>query len=112
MTLRPVVAAAVGAAALAAPQAYARASARGRLHPADSGLLRPAGAALVLGACVWLDGRPSRFLRERVEVAATLYHRGLVPVLVMTGAAHNREGLDETAAMRRTALHLGVPARA
>jgi vancomycin permeability regulator SanA len=112
MTLRPVVAAAVGAAALAAPQAYARASARGRLHPADSALLRPAGAALVLGARVWPDGRPSRFLRERVEVAATLYHRGLVPLLVMTGAAHNREGLDETAAMRRTALHLGVPARA
>ncbi|WP_062465818.1 SanA/YdcF family protein [Demequina maris] len=100
---------AAGLAALAAPQAYARVSARGAMHPADDAALRPADAALVLGARVWPDGRPSRFLRQRVEAGAALYHRGVVPLLVLTGAEHNREGLDETEAMERTALELGVP---
>ncbi|WP_062387323.1 SanA/YdcF family protein [Demequina iriomotensis] len=108
------MAAAAGAAlaALAAPQAYARASSLGRRHPTASEAFVPADAALVLGARVWPDGRPSRALRQRVETGAALYHRGLVPLLVLTGAASNREGLDETEAMERTALALGVPREA
>jgi len=102
----------IGLALLAAPQAYARLRSAGDRHRPDSEALRPADAALVLGARVWPDGRPSRFLRERVETAATLYHRGLVPRLVLTGAGSNREGLDETEAMARTALGLGVPQEA
>ncbi len=100
--------AALGA-ALAAPQVFARVSAVGALHPAASGDFRAADAALVLGARVWEDGRPSLFLRQRVEAGVALYERGLVPRLVMTGAGHNREGLDETEAMERTARELGVP---
>ncbi len=104
---------ALGAAAAlagAAPQLFARATTFGDRAPASTGDFRPADAALVLGARVWQDGRPSLFLRQRVEAAVTLYERGLVPRLVLTGAASNREGLDETAAMERTALELGVPA--
>ncbi|WP_169746807.1 SanA/YdcF family protein [Demequina gelatinilytica] len=101
-----------GLAALAAPQAYARAAAASTMHPAASAAFGPADAALVLGARVLPDGRPSRALRQRVEVGAALYHRGVVPLLVLTGAADNREGLDETEAMERTALELGVPADA
>ena len=100
------------AGALAAPQLAARALAAGRIHPARSPRLAPADAALVLGARVWEDGRPSLFLRQRVETAVTLYERGLVPLLVMSGAGENREGLDETEAMERTALELGVPTTA
>ncbi|MFV0634259.1 SanA/YdcF family protein [Demequina sp.] len=96
--------------ALAAPQVYARASALRDLHHADSDRLVPADAALVLGARVWADGRPSLFLRQRVEAGVTLYERGLVTQLILSGAGDNREGLDETAAMERTALDLGVPA--
>ncbi|SEJ32996.1 SanA/YdcF family protein [Demequina mangrovi] len=99
-------------AGLVAPQAYARLAAAGRMHRVDAEGFRPADAALVLGARVWPDGRPSRALRQRVETGAALYHRGLVPRLVLTGAADNREGLDETEAMERTALALGVPAEA
>lgn len=98
----------LGAAAIA-PQVYARLSTRGERAPAADGDLRPADAALVLGARVWADGRPSLFLRQRVEAGATLFERGLVPRLILTGAGSNREGLDETAAMLRTALELGVP---
>ena len=96
----------------AAPQLYARWTTRGERASAARGDLRRADAALVLGARVWEDGRPSLFLRQRVEAGVALYERGLVTRLVLTGAASNREGLDETAAMRRTALELGVPADA
>ena len=103
---------AVLGAALVAPQAYARATAAPDLHPAATGEFRPADAALVLGARVWEDGRPSLFLRQRVEAGAALFARGLVSRLVLTGAGVNREGLDETAAMERTALELGIPREA
>ncbi|WP_062069507.1 SanA/YdcF family protein [Demequina sediminicola] len=101
--------AAAASAALVAPQVYARASARGDVHLASSGDFAPADAALVLGARVWPDGRPSRFLRERVATGAELYHRGDVNLLFLTGAGHNREGLDETKAMHTAARELGVP---
>ncbi|WP_062302129.1 SanA/YdcF family protein [Demequina subtropica] len=104
--------AAAGLAALAGPQLFARASAAGAMHPVASPRFRAADAALVLGARVFPDGRPSRALRQRVETGAALFHRGVVPRLVLTGAADNREGLDETEAMERTALGLGVPAEA
>jgi len=85
-----------------------RAATIGALHPVASAELGPADAALVLGARVWEDGRPSRILRERVEVGVRLYVRGLVPKIVMSGAESNREGLDEVEAMVRTAIDLGV----
>ncbi|MFW2513913.1 SanA/YdcF family protein [Demequina sp. SO4-13] len=95
----------------AAPQLYARASTHRDRGPAATGDFRPADAALVLGARVWEDGRPSLFLRQRVEAGVALYERGLVEHLVLTGSGRNREGLDETASMQRTALELGVPAQ-
>ncbi len=99
----------VGAAVLALPQMAARVWTAREVHPASSPLLRPAEVALVLGARVWPDGRPSLFLRQRVEVGAELFHRGLVERVVLSGAGLNREGLNETASMRRAALALGVP---
>ncbi|WP_062203318.1 SanA/YdcF family protein [Demequina salsinemoris] len=101
-----------GGSALAAPHLYMRARTWGTIHGAGCPGIDTADAALVLGARVWEDGRPSRFLRERVEVGAALFHSGLVPQIVLSGAGHNREGLDETAAMRATALELGVPEEA
>ncbi len=93
-----------------APQLAARAITWGDLHPAVDGNFTTADAALVLGARVWADGRPSLFLRQRVEAGVALYERGLVKRVILTGAQKNREGLDEVAAMHRTALELGVPA--
>ncbi|WNM25154.1 YdcF family protein [Demequina capsici] len=108
--MRRTTTALVGAiAASAAPHLYMRARTWGAIHGAGCPGIDVADAALVLGARVWDDGRPSRFLRERVEVAAALFHSGLVPTLLLSGAGVNREGLDETAAMRDTALSLGVP---
>lgn len=100
----------VGTALVTAPTLALRVAMASRIHGVASTDVRPAQAALVLGARVWPDGRPSRFLRERVEAGAALWHRGLVERVVVSGSGHNREGLDETAAMLRTAIAAGVPA--
>ena len=97
-------------ATVAAPAILMRASTASSRHGVASDALVPADAALVLGARVWPDGRPSRFLRERIEAGVELYRRGLVGTLLMSGAGHNKEGLDEPETMRRTAIELGVPA--
>ena len=106
----PAVAAA-GLAAVAAPAALMRATTARSRHAVDSPLLRRADAAMVLGARVWPDGRPSLFLRERVEVGVELYRRGVAGVLLMSGAGLNKEGLDEPGTMRAVALDMGVPDR-
>lgn len=102
----------MAAAALVAPQAYARLTSVTSAHPVDSDRFVPASAALVLGARVWQDGRPSLFLQQRVEAGVRLWQRRLVSTVILSGAGHNREGLDETAAMKRSALALGMPAGA
>ncbi len=80
---------------------------RGRMVTPDR--LPPLPVALVLGAEVYSDGRPSRFLRARLDVAADLYRRGLVGRVLLSG-----DGLspfyDETAGMRDYLLDAGVPA--
>lgn len=106
----PLTVLGAGSVVLMAPTLALRWATASRLHHVTSAQLRPAEAALVLGARVWPDGRPSRFLRERVEAGASLWHRGLVKRVIVSGASHNREGLDETAAMLRTAREAGVPA--
>jgi len=103
------VALGTGLALLAAPQIAARVLTAGAIAPAETGEFTHANVALVLGARVWEDGRPSLFLFQRVDAAAQLLARGFVDRVVVSGAGHNREGLDETASMLRTALSLGIP---
>jgi SanA protein len=64
--------------------------------------------AIVFGALVHADGRPSEMLADRVATGAALYHAGKVDVLLMTG--DNRViTYNEPEAMRQYALSLGVP---
>ncbi|MFV0258179.1 MAG: vancomycin high temperature exclusion protein [Acidimicrobiales bacterium] len=65
-------------------------------------------AAVVLGAGVRPDGRPTTVLARRVEGAAELWHLGAVSELVMSGAA-DANG-DQPAAMTVAAVGLGVDA--
>ncbi|MDQ7991428.1 MAG: ElyC/SanA/YdcF family protein [Propionicimonas sp.] len=67
--------------------------------------------ALVLGAEVYPDGRPSGFLRARLDVAVQLYRLGLVDRLLLSGDGTSRF-YDEPAAMRSYVLGHGVPADA
>ena len=65
-------------------------------------------AAIVFGAGLTRDGRPTPILRDRVETAAELYFSGKVQKLLMSG--DNRfHDYNEPEAMRQYALRLGVP---
>jgi SanA protein len=68
-----------------------------------------AQAALVLGAQVYRDGRPSIMLRDRVNAAAELYRAGRVDKLLLSGD-HSRRDYDEVGTMRRLLLDQGIPA--
>jgi len=64
--------------------------------------------AIVFGAGLTRDGRPTRVLRDRVETAAKLYFSGKVEKLLMSG--DNRfVDYNEPQAMKDYALQIGVP---
>jgi uncharacterized SAM-binding protein YcdF (DUF218 family) len=64
---------------------------------------RPAQAIVVFGARVYDNGHPSLALEDRVKHGVRLYHEGLAPRLILSGAP------DEVPAMRRLAREGGVP---
>ncbi|MEU6155259.1 ElyC/SanA/YdcF family protein [Actinosynnema sp. NPDC047251] len=68
-----------------------------------------APVALVLGAGL-RDGRPTPFLAGRLDVAADLYRRGKVKVLLVSGD-NSRQDYDEPSAMRAYLVGHGVPDR-
>jgi len=67
-----------------------------------------AAAIVVLGARVYPGGVPSGALRSRVEKAAELYHRGVAPVLLLTGGVW-RDSPAEAVVARALAVAHGVP---
>lgn len=74
--------------------------------------VRDADCAIVLGARVWDDGRPSDALADRVDEAIALYQQGHVKRLLMSGAIDARNGFSEPAVMRDRAVAAGVPSEA
>jgi vancomycin permeability regulator SanA len=68
---------------------------------------RPADVAVVFGAHVYADGRPSDVLADRVKTACQLYRDGLVKKLIFSGGPGDGP-IHETEAMRRLAVRLGV----
>jgi SanA protein len=68
----------------------------------------PPRVAIVFGAGVWRNGQPSPALYDRVVTAVELYRSKRVNKLLMSG--DNRfENYNEPAAMKQTAMDLGVP---
>ena len=68
-------------------------------------------AALVFGARVYSNGRPSAMLADRIATGVDLFHTGKVEYLIMTGDGRTLE-YNEPEAMRLFALSLGVPEEA
>ncbi len=64
--------------------------------------------AMVLGAGLRFDGKPSDVLQARVNTAVSLYKAGKVRVLLMSGDNSLAE-YDEVSAMKKAAVALGVP---
>lgn len=96
---------------VAAPWAYTRLTTASATAQAGTPV-EHADAALVLGARVYEDGRPSRFLRERIQVGVDLYLAGEVDVIIMSGDGSDSSGYGEPTVMRRVAEEMGVPADA
>jgi vancomycin permeability regulator SanA len=78
---------------------------RDRIVGADE--LPDADVALVLGAEVYADGVPSRFLRARLDLAAELYRRGRVRRVLASGDGSSPY-YDETAGMHDYLREAGV----
>lgn len=108
---RAVAAIVLAPSLIAAPWAIVRISTASAVRPADDTFTH-ADAAVVLGARVYADGRPSRFLRERVEVGVQLYLNGTVDRLIMSGDGDDSSGFGEPTVMRKVAESMGVPADA
>lgn len=69
--------------------------------------LKPADAALVLGAAAW-DKRPSPVFRERINHAIALYQSHMVSKIIFTGGTPKSGFMTEAAVGRRYALKQGV----
>jgi uncharacterized SAM-binding protein YcdF (DUF218 family) len=67
---------------------------------------RPAAAIVVFGARAYPDGSPSQALADRMAHGVKLYHAGVAPALILSGAP------DEVPTMRRLALRWRVPEQA
>ena len=67
-----------------------------------------APVAIVFGAGLNRDGRPSPVLRDRVSTAVELYFSGKVQKLLMSGD-NSYLDYNEPGAMLSFALELGVP---
>ena len=102
-----VIAAGLVAMVLLVPNAIVLLGGRGATEEVDE--TPRAQAALVLGAQVYADGRPSIMLADRVTAAAELYEAGRVDKLLLSGD-HGRVQYDEVATMKRILLGRGIPA--
>jgi SanA protein len=83
----------------------------GRGAKSDPRTVPHAEVALVLGAYVLPDGRPSGMLEDRLRATAALYKDGRVDKILASGD-HGRPDYDEVNAMRAELVRLGVPDRA
>jgi vancomycin permeability regulator SanA len=70
---------------------------------------RPADVAVVLGARVYADGRPSDALADRVRTGCRLYQAGIAKKLLFSGGPGDG-AIHEADAMKAMAMRLGVRA--
>ncbi len=94
------------AAVLGGPWLWVQAKASGRSYSSADVPRQP--VAIVFGAGLQPDGRPSPFLRYRLDVAADLFARGAVHVILVSGD-NRTSSYDEPSAMRHYLVARGVP---
>ena len=102
-----VVGVLLGATLIVAPAWYIHTVTDDRIMSADDVPAQP--VALVLGAEVYADGQPSRYLRARLDVARELFAAGKVKVILVSGDNSTRH-YNETDGMRDYLIAQGVPA--
>jgi len=96
----------LGVVGVGGPWVWVERASADRVYAADAAPSAP--VALVLGAGLTPDGRPSPFLEGRLQVAKALYDSGRVRVLLVSG--DNRfVDYDEPTAMRDWLVAHGIP---
>jgi len=91
-----------------APAAYSGVVYSRILNQAEREEARPADAIVVFGAAQY-DGRPSPVYKARLDHAAQLYHRGLAPMVIITGGSGNDPRFSEGVVGREYLKTLGIP---
>ncbi len=102
-----VMGALLGTTLIAGPAWYVRTVSDDRMKTVDD--VPPQPVALVLGAEVYADGQPSRYLRARLDVAHQLFDAGKVKAILVSG--DGTPHYDETDGMRNYLIERGVPAK-
>ncbi|MDL2283545.1 YdcF family protein [Oxalobacter sp. OttesenSCG-928-P03] len=69
-----------------------------------------ADAGVVLGNHVYADGTPSPRLASRLDKAAELYKKGVIPLIIASGGKGKNQR-EEAPAMRDYLVRQGVPAK-
>lgn len=103
-----VIGALLAAAAVVGPAWYIKTVTDDRIKTVDDVPAQP--VALVLGAEVYADGQPSRYLSARLDVAYQLFTAGKVKAILVSGDGASRH-YDETSGMRDYLLERGIPAK-
>lgn len=104
-----VLAAGLGTIVVVVPALWVRLMSAGRVVSAAEAPATDVG--IVFGAEVYPSGRPSPYLKARLDLGFELYRAGRVKVLIVSGdnaPEHNRE----TAHMKRYLVDRGMPAEA
>lgn len=95
-----------GSVAVLLPSLLFRAATAGARHE-DAADVPVHRVAIVFGARVYPNGRPSPMLADRLDAALELYRTGRVERLLLTGD-HSRINYDEVAAMEHHLVNNGV----
>ncbi len=98
---------ALGAGSVAGPALWTRWMARDRVLTAAQASARD--VAIIYGAEMYPSGKPSPYLRARLDLGAQLYKAGKAKVLIVSGdddASHNHEAAN----MKKYLVSVGVPA--
>jgi SanA protein len=78
----------------------------GRIFPSQEAPAHP--VAIVFGAGLRRDGRPTAVLADRIVVAVELYQSKRVSRILLSGSSRP-DGYDEAQSMKSYAIELGVP---
>lgn len=100
--------AAIVASLVALPRAWAVQRFSDHIYTLQAPPTKPRQAAIVFGAGLRWDGRPTIVLADRVRAAVELYELNVVDQLIMSGTTYD-DGYDEPAAMAGLARQLGIP---
>lgn len=92
--------------AVGAPNVWVARSASGQVHGLADAPDR--SVAIVLGAGLTEEGRPTPFLEDRLDIARRLYEQGSVDAILVSGD-NRTHSYDESTAMRDHLVEAGVP---